>query len=185
MATTEKVGIFTHVDDNGNTTLLYPVTKMEAVDGLSEATAQSVQKSSVVNNFTTTEEGFVADARALKVLNDTKQSMELLWENASYTSDFASQKINLDLSGYKEVLVLGRNAGSIQVVVGFSGYLQRINADSSKYYEFTTRPFDVSTTGITFKDAFQIYWNGSSGLTVVVSNGLIQPAKIYGIKEVN
>lgn len=29
-----------------------------------------VDKSSVVNNFTTTEEGFVADARALKVLND-------------------------------------------------------------------------------------------------------------------
>lgn len=37
MATTEKVGILTHVDESGNMTLLYPVTTKEAVDGLNEA----------------------------------------------------------------------------------------------------------------------------------------------------
>lgn len=42
---------------------------------------KKVDKSNVVNNFTTTEEGFVADARALKVLNDNKTSIELVWEN--------------------------------------------------------------------------------------------------------
>ena len=95
MATTEKVGIFTHVDNKGNTMLLYPVTKMEAVDGLSEATdqleqgiAKSVQKSNVVNNFTTTEEGFVADARALKVLYDNAQPVLKFWDqiNGAYLS---------------------------------------------------------------------------------------------------
>ena len=35
-----------------------------------EGLMESVSKSQVVNNFTTTEEGFVADARALKMLND-------------------------------------------------------------------------------------------------------------------
>lgn len=35
-----------------------------------EDAAAYLQNSQVVNNFTTTEEGFVADARALKVLND-------------------------------------------------------------------------------------------------------------------
>lgn len=52
-----------------------------------------VDETRVVNNFTTTKEGFVADARALKVLNDIKLSMELLWKNASPTSSFAAQTI--------------------------------------------------------------------------------------------
>ena len=79
MATTEKVGIFTHVDDKGNTTLLYPVTNMEAVYGLPEALDNDfVKKTSVVNNFTTTEEGFVADARALKVLMDSLNSVSFI-----------------------------------------------------------------------------------------------------------
>ena len=36
MATAEKVGILTKVDENGNMTLLYPVTTKDAVDGLDE-----------------------------------------------------------------------------------------------------------------------------------------------------
>lgn len=36
MATTEKVGILTYVDESGNMILLYPATTKEAVDGLEE-----------------------------------------------------------------------------------------------------------------------------------------------------
>lgn len=36
MATTEKKGILTYVDNSGNMTLLYPVTTADAVDGLDE-----------------------------------------------------------------------------------------------------------------------------------------------------
>lgn len=36
MATTERKGILTYVDEAGNTYLLYPITKAEAVDGLEE-----------------------------------------------------------------------------------------------------------------------------------------------------
>ena len=35
-----------------------------------ELNNNSISKDNIINNFTTTEEGFVADARALKVLND-------------------------------------------------------------------------------------------------------------------
>ena len=40
MATTEKVGILTHLDTEGNTTVLYPVTTVDAVDGIEEMCAQ-------------------------------------------------------------------------------------------------------------------------------------------------
>ena len=48
-----------------------------------------VDKSSVVNNFTTTEEGFVADARALKVLNDTFGVVQ----STTYTSEYLDTPI--------------------------------------------------------------------------------------------
>lgn len=56
-----------------------------------------VDKTSVVNNFTTTEEGFVADARTLKVLNESKLSMELLYENGNPTSSFSEGEIPLEI----------------------------------------------------------------------------------------
>ena len=193
MATTEKVGIFTHVDDKGNTTLLYPVTKMEAVDRLQETidhveqsienlNAHKVDISRVVNNFTTTKEGFVADARALKVLNDSKLSLDLLWENSSPNSAFAKQTINLDLSGYKEVLVLGRNATSTQVIVGYSGYLQRIIVEDADYYSTDSRAFVVSTNGVDFRDCYQMGWYKKQIPAPTINNSLLQPIKIYGIK---
>lgn len=48
---------------------------------VTESVKDKVNKTNVVNNFVTTAEGYVADARALKVLNDNKTSIELVWEN--------------------------------------------------------------------------------------------------------
>lgn len=48
-----------------------------------------VDKANVVNNFTTTEEGFVADARALKVLNDTFGVVQ----STTYTSEYLNTPI--------------------------------------------------------------------------------------------
>ena len=36
MATTEHVGLLTHIDENGNKKLLYPITQIDAVNGLEE-----------------------------------------------------------------------------------------------------------------------------------------------------
>lgn len=40
MATLEKNGLLTYIDDAGNKYLLYPITKLELVDGLEEALTQ-------------------------------------------------------------------------------------------------------------------------------------------------
>lgn len=37
MATIEKTGLFTYIDEHGNQYILYPVTQIDAVDGLREA----------------------------------------------------------------------------------------------------------------------------------------------------
>lgn len=37
MATTEQTGLMTYVDEDGNLHILYPVTTIDAVDGLDEA----------------------------------------------------------------------------------------------------------------------------------------------------
>ena len=149
---------------------------------VNNSVGSKVDKSSVVNNFTTTEEGFVADARALKVLNDSKLSLDLLWENSSPDSAFAKQTINLDLSGYKEVLVLGRNATSTQVIVGYSGYLQRIIVENADYYSTDSRAFVVNTNGVDFRDCYQMGWYKKQIPAPTISNSLLQPIKIYGIK---
>lgn len=49
-------------------------SEIEKID-VSNQISGKVDKASIVNNFTTTEEGFVADARALKVLNDNLLSL--------------------------------------------------------------------------------------------------------------
>lgn len=183
MATTEKVGIFTYVDDKGNTTILYPVTNMEAVDGLPEATAKFVQKSNVVNNFTTTEEGFVADARALKLLNDSKLSMELLWENASPYSDFAAQTTTIiGLSECASIAIEHKNG-----ILWTSNWkddiaISSINvyANDSVIYGYTRR-LNISGNTITWYDAYNISF-GSNNVSKIVGNSLFLPLRIYGIK---
>ena len=44
MATTEKKGILTYVDNSGNMTFLYPVTTADAVDGLDEIISEETGK---------------------------------------------------------------------------------------------------------------------------------------------
>ena len=62
-------------DYTANNVTFYPMIRLasetdDTYEPYYEGIMESVSKSQVVNNFTTTEEGFVADARALKALND-------------------------------------------------------------------------------------------------------------------
>lgn len=45
-------------------------------------------------------------------IKGSKAEIDLLWENASPTSAFANQTINLDLSAYNMVMVLGRSSST-------------------------------------------------------------------------
>lgn len=45
MAITEKMGVITQIDENGNETILYPKTKANLVEGLIETIKKTVQGS--------------------------------------------------------------------------------------------------------------------------------------------
>lgn len=147
-----------------------------------------VDKSRVVNNFTTTEEGFVADAMALKVLNDSKTSIKPLWENASPSSQFAPQTISLDLSGYNLIVIeykrgynLERTLFCIHNAIG-NGVATDPQTNTDSQLLLTSRLLTASTTGITFNAANRQY-AGETKRTD--NNGYLIPVRIYGIKGVS
>ena len=152
---------------------------------VTEAVKDKVDKSNVVNNFTTTEEGYVADARALKMLNDSKLSMELLWENASPTSSFAAQTVSIDLSDYDEIEVEHERYvpyGGVsfeKARVGTQGILKYIELSEAASYLFVRR-FVVDTKSIKFEEAIL-----SSCGAGVIDNWRVVPLRIYGIKGVS
>ena len=139
-----------------------------------------VDKANVVNNFTTTEEGFVADARALKVLNDSKLSMELLWENASPESSFPPQSIAVDLSegdlvaiSFKSFCVLAFKKGVNRV--GFVNmYGPAIHA-----ININCRTFDICDNSIRFEDGYVFLYQNQ---TIELNNEAAIPTEIYVIK---
>ena len=85
-------------DENGNITLTHENVGALSASGTAENASKLggvdasdyVQKSQVVNNFTTTEEGFVADARALKELSDRIGSAGSETEEITTTVENAS-----------------------------------------------------------------------------------------------
>lgn len=180
MATIEHTGLMTYIDENGNHYILYPVTNVDAVDGLQEELNNKVLKSSVVNDFTIEEEGYVADARALKVLNDTKQSTELLWENASPTSEFAMQSLPIDTAGYTFLDVEFRISYHTDVKV-FRRAAVGVTTScfSDDYYgKIITRIINLEGSNVVFNAAYFYDTYGS----YIENNGYMIPVRIYGVK---
>lgn len=142
-------------------------------------------KSKIVNHFTTTEEGFIADARALKTLNDRKSEMELLWQNASPTSEFGAQTLSFDLSEYKFVFMVCFSSidggGTIKkIYIAANGEKNVLHAQDCVFYE---RSATVNNSGITFTNA--IRYPTYTGWTTTTANKNIVPYKIYGIKGIS
>lgn len=147
--------------------------------------ANKVDKTSVVNNFTTTEEGFVADARALKVLNDTKLSMELLWQNASHASAFAAQVVSLDLSNYDQVAIVFGFDGNFQWLSGLCVFNKNLQTGARMSEVFDQYGISRKITKITDDG---VYFGGSvlttlGGGSYSDTNTHMIPYQIYGIKR--
>ena len=138
-----------------------------------------VKKTEIVNNFSTTEEGFVADARALKELNDRKLAMELLWVNASPSSSFSPATIDLELGEYNSVQVILIYAPSVQWDVEITIVVGRDGVANLVLGQTMYRPIVVRTTGVTFEKC-QIY--GSYNGTQSENNERLIPVAIFGIK---
>ena len=113
---------------------------------------------------------------------------DLLWENASPSSNYAANTESLDLSNCDGVFVIfaRNNFDSIGVFysyIGLMGGTYRVHRTEilSKVVYVTWRDFTVSSSGITFNDCTE----GATSADNYTNNGALIPMKIYGIKGVN
>ena len=114
-------------------------------------------------------------------------STELLWENASPTSDFSAQTISVALSSYEKALIYyfdNNNANTglceISAIVRIGNKFKLITHDGFVEYRKGT----ANTAGITFEDAHYASTYGQGTSSNPVLNNYIIPIAIYGIKGV-
>lgn len=120
--------------------------------------------------------GKVASAEALKHI----ATLDLIWENASPTSEFAGQTLNIDLSAYKIIYItlVGNKASPNESYTMFivdknKGHMA-IGWYGAKYSE---RAIRISNSTIVFGDAKYV-----ANSTSTTDNGYLVPFKIYGVK---
>ena len=131
--------------------------------------------------------GTEADA-AVALANLGGVSMKSLWENASPTSDFATQTISLNLSGYEYVLVRylystdyqGQNQIAI-VKVGRDAYLTFTGVVSTNIY-LSQRTISVGSDSVAF--GAPVYKTYASTSKPTANNKYCIPIEIIGIKGV-
>lgn len=111
-----------------------------------------------------------------------RTKIEKVWENASPTSIFNAQTINLELYVYTHVLlqyyIVKEDANGLQSVIVPVGSYGSMSIASSVN---RLRVFQVSSTGIVFKagNYWPVYGQGSE-----VDNTWLTPYRVYGIKGV-
>lgn len=125
---------------------------------------------------------YYATAEDLVALNDSKLSMELLWENASPTSAFSAQTITLDLSEYDGAFIC-TNWGDGLAMIG-SPYHCHLYDYGSNWQNLYKRTFWVSETNVGVTECAKLSLN-NVGAGTQIDNGLGIPLKIYGIKGVS
>lgn len=122
---------------------------------------------------------------------DTGLSMTLLWENASPTSNFASQTISMDLSEYDAIMLLTRRSTSVHdigfgiSVLGHRGFAQNLAlyTEVSAGVFICGREFTPSASGIVIGGGVYKF----SNLAMSACNfddAYAIPYRIYGIKGV-
>ena len=104
---------------------------------------------------------------AEEYVKKSESGMKLLWTNASPSSAFAAQTINLDLSKYSRVLVVG--GFDVNYYTTKFTAICAVGNNSNIVKPTGYRSFSVSTTGVTFGDGDSV-------------NKELIPLNIYGIK---
>lgn len=111
-------------------------------------------------------------------------SMELLWENASPTSDFAGQRINMDLTKGWGVRGIFSSSGGTLILDAkdykkgtSNGRVQTAGATNS------FRTIDVDDNGVTLGDGKSLKTYGTA--TIENVNSTLIPLKFYIIKGVS
>ena len=140
-----------------------------------------VDKDNVVNNFTTTEEGFVADARALKTLKDmiseNKLSMDLLWQNASPQSTF-NKVTTLTIASLSEY-------DAIMIIANFNTSLKQWLPGQT--FAFDKTSYNLLVSSATTQNYYRSFTMADNGLEFTdgsADNVNLIPFRVYGIKGV-
>lgn len=132
---------------------------------------------------------YYATAEDLVALNDSKLSMELLWENASPSSEFAAQTINLDLNAYDRLKMdfyHQYDPGTLEMSIGTTVSAHRCYIYDDGGVNMSKRTITTTESSIKFNDAVGLYrnFNGVAALTKP-DNTALAPTRIYGIRGVS
>ena len=113
---------------------------------------------------------------------------DLLWTNASPTSSFATQTVQIDLTNYDAVIIFSHssNTGTViaQNTIAIKGYtesfvMKHVAFSGTNVIVYTRNSY-ISEEGVQFSDATSQAQGGSS----TTANTTLIPYKIYGIKGV-
>lgn len=110
-----------------------------------------------------------------------KESVKVLkkWTNASPTSNFAAQKISIDLSGFDGVFIGLLSSATATDIETFCFCENRKSVfPTAQPYYLRTRKITVDNTGVTFGAGTQYESDWSNN----TNNGIAIPAEIYAVK---
>ena len=105
-------------------------------------------------------------------------NMELLWTNASHTSIFGSQRIDIDLRRYKLILI------DLYYSTTSNAKVSAVSFNNSSCYISYNNPFilyrsvNISDTFVNFSPAYRSATYGSEN----INNNYLIPYQIFGVK---
>lgn len=124
-------------------------------------------------------ESGLTDTASYDILTTKTHRINLLWTNASPTSAFAEQTLDLGLSNYSMYIVIARQStsvnNSISSIQKTGRSMKLIDFDYSTEIGAHQRTVDYSSGSLKFNDA----WNNTNK-----DNTVLIPLFIYGIKGV-
>ena len=167
--TPSMIGTYTKTEID---TALHNKADSSSVYTKSESISAETRTALSIAETATPDAALAEIARQLSESGNVK--MDVAWENASPSSSFAGQSINLDLSSYKMVYIVCTSYSAIVE----KGCTVRGTISSSFRIAYRDITF-TDDTKITFGNGLEASTYGGSNPST--NNGLMIPLKIYGI----
>ena len=169
MATTERTGLMTYIDEDGNHDILYPVTTMEAVDGLPEALYSKLSMELLWQNSKPTSEFAECDVNL-----DLSQFDYIAIDYAP----IATAVLKTAFCKVGGACLLDAVSGSGNASSGESGM------GGSHVYSVWRNAICTDKTKVHFTKAVR-QAQDSNSVAITDSNFYVIPVRIYGIKGVS
>ena len=168
--------------EDGNTGVLDSNIEYNAIIrvGSSVTLENYVLKPMLTTDLSATYDDFEPYVKSLRQLTN---NMDLLWTNASPTSEFGPQTINLDLSKYKALSIVFKGHTSATNISNI--YINNVAIKNEYIYSSIfppnqyTRKFYFNDNGVTFYEGMYFSYGD---INPEIANAIVIPYKIYGIK---